>query len=1004
MADISASLAEFGADPSALLMLDDESPELLPYATLMTARRNGDAKLDAVEAVYEWQEAPLAFLVDANSVRSDEELQRIRRLLAMRGDAPYLGVVAPGSLRVYRIALDEKSLPQAQVRWKNGEGASRTVFPRLANGRPKAAINTQSWISDVVLRLLNDSMTRLIELEASHEDAISLVGRALFTRFLGDRDLLPGSMSQPRIAAQLFDTHDLAESTSEWLDQTFNGDLLPLSEDAFRKLPLEGYRVLGGVLRRAQEGQLPLGWEEKWDNLHFAHIPVGVLSQAYELYLREHAPAKQKREGGYFTPKPIADLMVRASLRALARRGGAMSAKILDPAAGAGIFLLTSFRELVAERWRESGQRPDTDMLRRILYGQLVGFDVNEAALRFAALGLYLLSIELDPNPRPVDKLGFDRLRGRVLHQVRGPEEKAGKTLGSLGPRVGREHNAQYDLVVGNPPWASATKLPGWEHVRETVAYIAAKRGIQNKAPPLPNEALDLPFVWRAMEWAKPDGQIALALHARLLFGTGDGMPEARQAVFEALDVTSVVNGAELRQTEVWPEVFAPFCVLFGTNRRPGVEAAFRIISPRIEGALNKAGGMRIDASNAEVVASCRFADTPEILKVLFRGTTADLGILQRIRADGHPTLHGYWEERFGTHRGGMRGSGNGYQKLRNTSTARRRGGDGQRGEDASILHGRHQVTSGPFSNILIDSSLLGRFEHARVHRRRSIDLFTGPQAIVHESPPKSLGRISVAVSDEGVVYNQSFHGYCPGTHADARLFVRYLALVFGSKLAIWFALVTSGRFGVERERVEKIALDHLPLPRFDELSHGQFDEIERLIEGLHSDEVSWEEVDAWVMRLYGLGERDLEVIFDTLEFNLPFAENRRKAQALPSDGERETFCKVLRGELEPWADRFGSKMSVSQIDVPTTSPWYAVALRTGLRASGRTVPDDDWVGLLRAADEAAATEMIVEDGSNGLLIARLAQRRYWSKTQARLLAQRIVWSHIDLLKGLGNA
>ena len=80
-----------------------------------------------------------------------------------------------------------------------------------------------------------------------------------------------------------------------------------------------------------------LGWEEKWDNLDFAHIPVGVLSQAYELYLREHAPAKQKREGGYFTPKPIAELIVRASFRALQRQDIGKSARVLDPAVGGGI-------------------------------------------------------------------------------------------------------------------------------------------------------------------------------------------------------------------------------------------------------------------------------------------------------------------------------------------------------------------------------------------------------------------------------------------------------------------------------------------------------------------------------------------------------------------------------------------------------------------------------------------------------------------------------------------
>ena len=182
----------------------------------------------------------------------------------------------------------------------------------------------------------------------------------------------------------------------------------------------------------------------------------------------------------------------------------------------------------------------------------------------------------------------------------------------------------------------------------------------------MPNEVLDLPFVWRAMEWAKPDGQIAFALHARLLFQQGDGMPIARQALFEALDVTSVVNGVELRQTKVWPQISAPFCILFATNRSPGVEAGFRFISPRIEESLNSAGGMRIDAVNAEVVPSRQLEDTPEILKILFRGSKADFGILQRIRAQGHPTLAAYWREKFGlSGRGQLRGSGNGYQKLR---------------------------------------------------------------------------------------------------------------------------------------------------------------------------------------------------------------------------------------------------------------------------------------------------------------------------------------------------
>lgn len=1005
MADIRASVAEFGADPSALRSLDDECPELLPYATLLTARRDRDATLGMVEAVYEWQGAPLVFLVDADLVEDDAQLQLIRRLLAMRGDAPYLGVVAPGHLRVYRIALDRKSLRRARIGSEDWGRARSTVFARLGNVRPEAAITNRGWISNVVLNLLSGSTTRLIDgFKVSHEDAISLVGRALFTRFLADRSLLPEGMSEPETAASLFDRREMAEETSEWLDATFNGDLLPLPAGIFDVLPAGVYDVLGDVLRRAPDGQLFLGWEEKWGNLDFAHIPVGVLSQAYELYLREHAPTKQKREGGYFTPRPIADLMVRASFRALERRDTGGSVRVLDPAVGGGIFLLTAFRELVAERWRADGRRPDTRVLRRILYEQMVGFDINEAALRFAALGLYLLSIELDPNPRPVDKLRFERLRGTVLHQVKGDDEEEGSALGSLGSRVGEEHRGRYDLVIGNPPWPSGTKLPEWNRVRETVARIAADRGIANAEPPLPNEVLDLPFVWRAMEWAKPDGQIAFALHARLLFQQGDGMPAARQALFEALDVTSVVNGVELRQTKVWPQISAPFCILFATNRTPGVEAGFRFISPRIEDSLNSAGSMRINALNAEVVSSRQLVDTPEILKILFRGSRADLGIVERIRAQGHPTLAAFWRETIGVAgRGQLRGSGNGYQRLRESSQAGQTG-DGSPGADASHLQGRLEITRKSFRSILVDNETLNTFALDRVHRSRSVDLFSGPLLIVYQSPPSAAGRIGVAISDEGVVFSETFYGYSARIHPDAALLVRYLALILGSKLVVWFALVTSGKFGFERDVIEKATLDRIPLPDFNKLETSPRREVETLVSGLQSGRVTWRMVDEWVWDLYGLGKRDLQVIRDTLEFNLPFADNKRHAQAIPSSAERERFCEVLRTELRPWCDRFGSTLVVDEIPLLAMSPWQAIAVRTARREPTQTVPAGDWVGLLNTADEAAASEILVDNGSDGLLIARLAQRRYWSETQARLLAQRIAWSHVERLKGHATA
>ena len=314
-------------------------------------------------------------------------------------------------------------------------------------------------------------------------------------------------------------------------------------------------------------------------------------------------------------------MLVRGAFAPLVASGQAAQARLLDPAAGAGVFLLAGFQRLAMERWRSKGTRPDTQELRAILYGQITGLDVDEKALRFAALGLYLISIELDPNPMPVEKLSFDKpLQGNVLHLVAPEDTEPGRHPGSLDPALDAVRSHSFDLVIGNPPWSRGTGIGDWASVSRLVGDIARRRLERASVPPLlPNKVLDLAFLWRAMEWAKPGAQIAFALHARLLFQQGEGMPLARGAVFAALDVAAVVNGTELRQTNVWPQVSAPFCLLYARNQRPGPAAAFRFLTPRLEQSLNDAGAMRIDPDRAVLVTPEMVSKRPDVLKILFR-------------------------------------------------------------------------------------------------------------------------------------------------------------------------------------------------------------------------------------------------------------------------------------------------------------------------------------------------------------------------------------------------
>lgn len=996
-------LQQYGGDPALVLGFDTDTPELLPYATLTTAREAGDQDLAALCGVYEWQERPLFFLVDAAQLNdSPGRLSRIRRLVAMRGDAPYLAVIAPGAMTIYQVGLEGEAA-DAHVPIGEPDGDRRIVIPHLGNLRPQAAANRR-WISDVILRLLTAALDELARLGVADGDAISLVGRALFVRFLADRDILPKSVAAIAAegAAGLFDAASPAVATSEWLDETFNGDFLPLTAATIQALPSSAFAVLGHILRRAPVGQLQLGWQEKWAMLDFAHIPVGVLSQAYERYLSHHEPDKQRTEGGYYTPRHIADLMVRAAFVALGREGSTHEVRVLDPAAGAGVFLLTAFRQLVGERWRHDGKRPDTEILRQILYDQITGFDINEAALRFAALGLYLISIELDPNPEPLKKLRFKNLRPDVLRKFGDASNSTqSKHLGSLGDEVGEEHRAAYDLVIGNPPWATATKLSNWASLEERVTQLArARTGEAQLRAPIPNEVLDLPFIWRAMEWARPNGQIALALHARLLFQRGETMPEARNALFGALDVTGIVNGTELRRTRVWPEITAPFCLLFARNAAPPVGAGFRFTSPHLEGPLNQSGAWRIDAANAEIVTSEDVRRRPELLKVLFRGTRLDLELYDRIAEKQFPSLEAYWGNRFGTYRGRPRFTGNGYQRLRPSSRANK-SGDGLPGESAAYLHGLPEAPNTPFLGMSLDTSRFPLFELDRVHRGRPRELYKGPLLLIREAPPVSHGRIMTSVSTTDVVFNQSYHGYTASARENGAELVRYLALVVGSQIALWHALITSGRFGFEREVVEKFIIDEIPVPIFEDLSPDDRRRSSELFEVLarQGDEAGWDQVDQWVGGLFGLTPDDVETIADTLRYRLPFSTNLRASQAPVTSEQRAAFNTRLSAELRPWGERFSRPVEVRTVPMPPLSPWQFVLIRGD--ATGSNDVGADWMRVVELADKLSATEVIyVDEQVHQLVLGRLNQARYWTPSQARLAARRIIWEHVDFLKG----
>jgi len=833
---------------------------------------------------------------------------------------------------------------------------------------------------DALLSVRGEKLDHVI----TREDALSLVGRAVFTRFLLDRDLLgEEDWSYLGISSgsgsTLFDGSQRAAKTNAWLDVTFNGDFLPLGFDATNEQELEthlddeGWMALGNILHRAPGGQLsliPEGDSIGWDGLDFSRIPVDILSQVYEQQAKDWTPKQRSDRSIYYTPSHIAEFMVKEAFLSLEEEGEkeACRAKILDPAVGGGIFLIAAFRELFTRRWQLDGMPPNTEEIRKILYEQLVGFDIELSALRLTALSLYLTAIELDPEPRPLSKQRFEPLMERVLLYVGCGKTDAAKA-GSLGSNVPVMHDGAYDIVIGNPPWTSKslTRTTWGEVHGKLYPTLQSKLGNEEaKQFSLPDNNPDIAFIWRALGWCRPNGRLAFAIHGRLLFKQSEVGQKARAQLMKAFQWTGVLNGAALRKTPVWPGISAPFALLFGINTPPERHHTFFFYSPYQEHTSHR-GRIRIDSEGAYPISQEATRGKPWFLKTLFRGTRLDLDIMEKMHGTG-PELEKYWLDELGL------AMGQGYQVTASPNQ-----------KDASFLINLPNFTTNELPcGVYLDLKKLPPFRHKTLHRTRRRSIYKGPLALIRKSIPTNSQQPIVHLAEKDLAYTESFYGFSAYSNEEALLLVSYLHLLISNPLFIWYCLKSSSEFGVERESIHLEDVKKFPVPRLEALEEDLRTEILSLSKLSAENPGFLIEHRNWLGKLYGLDEWDWLAIMDSLDVDMPYAHSLSNAERNPSEEEISRFKTVLERIFIPI---IGSECGLSSIDLASDSPWRI--LHIGVGSSQET---SEIQKLLELADEHSASQFILQLDQGGVLVGILSQYRFWTQSRARLLA-------LDLLR-----
>lgn len=198
---------------------------------------------------------------------------------------------------------------------------------------------------------------------------------------------------------------------------------------------------------------------------------------------------------------------------------------VLDPACGAGNFLIRAFDELF-EMQVQSGIPPD-DAAANILINQLAGTEIDPLALAVLSYALVARCEKLGViNVPPLSGIALalpDSANGKT-------HSTDGATLGSLARDWKSPHPLakKYDVVVTNPPYIG----------RKLISRDL--KNLLKKNFPDANQDLSTAFLRRSLEFLAPAGRLGLITQASMMFLPSHG--KLRKHILDQLRLVSVVD------------------------------------------------------------------------------------------------------------------------------------------------------------------------------------------------------------------------------------------------------------------------------------------------------------------------------------------------------------------------------------------------------------------------------------------------------------------------------
>ena len=855
---------------------------------LRTVFDNNEAGLQA-DALFSAQRSPISIFKDAGHCQPDRrQIHRWHELAWNVGIAPLLWVVTPTDVRLYNCyasppATDSKqgdyghlkkyALDQTeQIRDLDancGRLATETgAFWSSSIGR---RINRTHRVDQELLREIHALEKQLISLTLENSSSTSralaqdlaqrFIGRCIFMWYLLDRGLarpfLPPDLSSDLGA--MFATPETAFKLFDWLREHINGDLFPIKDAGIEREHLTPKHLTllqdfseSRSMRPSQQG------EGRLFRFRFDAIPIDLLSSIYQQFARSSAAEMAEDQSLHYTPIELVHLISDQVFEGLDSQ-----ARVVDPACGYGAFLVEAFRRLVWQETSDANFVP-RDVVRRILYNQLYGIDINRSALDIATFSLYLAALELDSEaPQDISDLKFEPLINRTLFARNSLDNDVQEEL------MERQPKGRFDAVVGNAPWT---------FVGQSSSNLSAN-DLSNS--PRPRRSPDQAFLRAADHLAGNVGNIGVIIKSTPIFSRDRQAIQSRKDLIQKMSPVALVNLSYFRREGLFPDALGPALIFFARCKFTPNPNQCLVGSIPWSPDFRRTGLFQINPGSLRVISRERVLSFPAILKSATFGTARDSWLIERLERS-FPTL----DEAL-----------NGLKILK----GKHRGQGFKVGTHGLVESPRSYfnldvVTAQNFAPFRMQSSQLQKFGHKFLERARQASIFSGPLLIclgAFSTKTAALcGRYSAAVITSNALYTESFVGVSFASLGPRLAYL--LSGILNSSLTSFQFAMGGSNLCIERPIVKPQSLLALRVPPLSDLTRTCPELVEGVLEaerhaaGDPSDRKCLAALDEAVFELYGLEREERVLAEDSVErtcqliFDSPV--ERLKAVRPPSD------------------------------------------------------------------------------------------------------------------------